>query len=84
MPSVEQILQIIESMDMSAEEKADLRKSVLERQDDGFGNIVRDQVAQAVASSPADYLIFVVMIAVIASVFGKVLFNLYRNRRFHV
>lgn len=74
MPSVEQILEIIETMDMSPEEKADLKKSILEGPEGpGFGNIVRDQVAQAVAHSASDYLIFIVMIAVIACVFGKVL-----------
>lgn len=74
MPSIDEILKVIESMDMTPEEKADLKKSILEGPEGGFGNMFREQVAQAVVYSPADYLIFVVMIAVIACVFGKVLF----------
>ncbi|KAL5288702.1 hypothetical protein ACFFRR_009120 [Megaselia abdita] len=79
MPSVEQILEIIETMDMSPEEKADLKKSILEGPEGGFGNMVKDQVAQAVANSPTDYLIFVVMIAVIACVFALFGYKLYQT-----
>lgn len=74
MPKIDDILKMIDSMDMSPEEKADLKKSLLEGPEAGFSNMVKDQLSEAAANSPYDYLIFVVMIAVIACVFGKVLF----------
>lgn len=71
MPSVDQILEIIESMDMSAEEKADLKKSIMEGPDNGFQQVIRDQVVDHVANSGSDYLIFVMMIVIIGTIFGK-------------
>lgn len=73
MPSIEELLKVLETMDLSDSDKANLRKDLLKTKfgpDGGFGGLLKDKPARF-DPSLYDYTIFLVLIAVIVLIFGK-------------
>lgn len=73
MPTIEELLKVLETMDLSDGDKENLRKDLLKSKfgpSGGFGGLLKDKPAKFDPSF-YDYTIFFVLIAVIVLIFGK-------------
>lgn len=73
MPTIEELLKVLETMDLSDGDKENLRKDLLKTKfspSGGFGGLLKDKPAKFEPSF-YDYTIFFVFIAVIVLIFGK-------------
>lgn len=73
MPTIEELLKVLETMDLSDGDKENLRKDLLKTKfgpSGGFGGLLKDKPARFDPSF-YDYTIFFVLIAVVILIFGK-------------
>lgn len=76
MPTIEEMLKVLETMDLSDGDKENLKKDLLKMSvgsDGGFGGLLKNKPAKFDPSF-YDYTIFFVLVAIIVLIFGKKIF----------